>query len=540
MLAISGAQVWSLRQSIYAEREQKLHDMVGSVVKLIKAYDDEVKAGKVPLDQAQQEVKKAIRGMRWGEGDYYGVYQFDGLTLVHANPKNEGVNRMGFKDPQGTPVVANIIAAAQKGGDLTTYMVPRGTAGAEIPALKLAYAAPYDPWKWAVMAGVYIDDINAVLWRQALWTGGSALLVLLVAGAFTVMIARSITRPLGDLCGTMDRLVADDLSVAIQYTRDRSEIGRIARALAQFREHMQAAASLRAEQERSKTEAAARQRQALTSVADTFQSSVGGVVVTVTTASTDLERLAGTLATAADQALTQAHAASSAAEEASTNVNTVAAASEELSASISEISSQVVRSAKIAGEALTVVRETDEVVEGLDGDARRIGEVLTLIQTIAAQTNLLALNATIEAARAGDAGKGFAVVANEVKGLANQTAKATEEIAAQITTIQSRSSQTVTAIRRIGTTIADVNELTVTIASAVEEQSAATQEIARNVQQAAQGIGEVAGSLGDLTGASRAVGDAAQGVTGLAERLSSQSAVLDREASGFLRTVRAG
>ncbi|MEA1674448.1 methyl-accepting chemotaxis protein [Nitrospirillum sp. BR 11163] len=540
MLAISGAQVWSLRQAIYAEREQKLHDMVGSVVKLIRAYDDEVKAGRMPLDQAQEVAKKAIRALRWGEGDYYGVYQFDGVTLVHANPKNEGVNRMEFKDPRGTRVVAEIIAAARAGGGLTTYLVPRGTAGAEVPALKLAYAAPYEPWKWAVQAGVYIDDIDAALWREGLWTGGCTLVGLLVAGLFTVMIARSITRPLADLCGTMDRLAADDLTVDIQYTADRSEIGRIARAVALFREHMRGAAALRAEQARAEAEAAARQRQTLGAVADTFQSSVVGVVGTVTQAATDLERLAGTLARAADQAQTQAHAASGAAADASANVNTVAAASEQLSASISEISAQVVRSATIAGEALAVVRETDTVVEGLDGDARRIGEVLTLIQAIAAQTNLLALNATIEAARAGEAGKGFAVVANEVKGLANQTAKATEEIAAQITAIQGRSTQTVAAIRRIGGTIADVNELTVTIASAVEEQSAATQEIARNVQQAAQGIGDVAGSLGDLTGASRAVGDAAQGVTGLAQRLSTQSAVLDREASGFLRTVRVG
>ncbi|MEE3623373.1 cache domain-containing protein [Nitrospirillum sp. BR 11752] len=540
MLAISGAQVWSLRKSIYAEREQKLHDMVGSVLKLIHTYDEEVKAGRMPLDQAQETVKKAIRAMRWGEGDYYGVYQFDGVTLVHANPKNEGVNRMEFKDPKGTRIVADIIAAAQRGGGLATYEAPRGTAGAEVPAPKLVYAAPYEPWKWAVQAGVYIDDIDATLWREALWTGACTVLVLLVAGVFTVLIARSITRPLADLCGTMDRLAADDLNVDIHYTTDRSEIGRIARAVALFREHMRNAAALRAEQARTEAAAAARQRQALAGVADTFQARVGGVVGTVTQAATDLERLAATLTQAADQALTRARAASGAAADASSNVNTVAAASEELSASIGEISAQVVRSATIAGEALAVVRETDTVVEGLDGDARRIGEVLGLIQAIAAQTNLLALNATIEAARAGEAGKGFAVVANEVKGLANQTAKATEEIAAQITTIQGRSTQTVTAIRRIGATIADVNELTVTIASAVEEQTAATQEIARNVQQAAVGIGDVAGSLGDLTGASQAVGDAAQGVSGLAERLSAQSAILDSESAGFVKMVRLG
>ena len=273
--------------------------------------------------------------------------------------------------------------------------------------------------------------------------------------------------------------------------------------------------------------------------ADAFNGSVGSVVSGLARAAGDLQTNAKQMTAAADRSSQRAQSVARASEQATGNVNTVAAAAEELSGSVSEISRQVAQSAKIAQKAVDEATETNTTIKGLSEVAERIGDVVKLINDIASQTNLLALNATIEAARAGDAGKGFAVVAAEVKSLANQTAKATEEIGAQISAIQAASGQAVTAIQTIGTTIVEINNITASIASAVEEQSAATQEIARNVQQAAQGTTEVATNITGVTEAAGETGAAAQQVLAASGELSKQSETLRRQVETFLSEIKA-
>jgi methyl-accepting chemotaxis protein len=274
-------------------------------------------------------------------------------------------------------------------------------------------------------------------------------------------------------------------------------------------------------------------------LADTFENSVMGVVERVSASASGLQGSAQAMSSTAEETSRQATAVAAAAEQASANVQTVATAAEELASSIDEIGRQVAQSTAIAQKAVEVAKATDARVQGLAEAASKIGEVVNLINDIASQTNLLALNATIEAARAGDAGKGFAVVASEVKSLANQTARATEEIGAQIASIQNATGEAVQAIKDIGATIGDISEIATAIASAVEEQGAATREIAGNVQQASSGTREVTDNISGVTKAAGETGEAAHQVADAASALSEQSNTLRTQVEAFLRAVRA-
>jgi len=280
-------------------------------------------------------------------------------------------------------------------------------------------------------------------------------------------------------------------------------------------------------------------RETLAKLADSFSATVGNIVDTVSSASTELEAAAGTLTKTAEQTQQLSATVAAASEEASANVQSVASATEEMTSSVNEISRQVQESAKIANEAVQQAQETDARINALSQAAGRIGDVVKLITAIAEQTNLLALNATIEAARAGEAGRGFAVVASEVKNLASQTAKATEEIGAQIAGMQSATQNSVAAIKEIGATIGRISSIASTIAAAVEEQGAATQEIARNVGEAAKGTAQVASNITDVNQGAGETGSASSQVLSSAQSLSGESNRLKLEVDKFLSTVRA-
>jgi methyl-accepting chemotaxis protein len=275
------------------------------------------------------------------------------------------------------------------------------------------------------------------------------------------------------------------------------------------------------------------------SITRNFESMIGEIVETVSSASTELEASAGTLTSTAERSQELTTTVAAASEEASTNVQSVASATEEMASSVNEISRQVQESAAIAGQAVDQARKTNDRVSELASAASRIGDVIELINNIAGQTNLLALNATIEAARAGEAGRGFAVVASEVKALAEQTAKATGEISTQISGIQTATQESVGAIKDIGHTIGRMSEIASTIASAVEEQGAATQEISRNVQQAAQGTMQVSSNIADVQRGASETGSASSQVLSAAQSLSRDSNRLKSEVSRFLNSVRA-
>jgi methyl-accepting chemotaxis protein len=352
------------------------------------------------------------------------------------------------------------------------------------------------------------------------------------------VIGRGIAGPVSAMTAAMRRLAGGDHAVEIPAQGRTDEIGEMAEAVQVFKDNMITAARLAAEQA-AENETKLRRAQKVDELTKNFEAKVGHLVGVLSSAATEMEATAQSMAATAEETNQQSVAVATASEQTSANVQTVATATEELSASIQEISRQVAQSTAIAGQAVADAQRTDATVQALAAGAQKIGDVVKLIQDIASQTNLLALNATIEAARAGDAGKGFAVVASEVKSLASQTAKATEEIGGQIATIQGATGDAVTAIRNIAKTIEEINQIATAIAGAVQEQGAATAEISRNVQQAAQGTQEVSSNIVNVKDAATSTGAAASQVLSAASDLSRQSEELTGEVNTFLAGLKA-
>ncbi|MCK1597855.1 methyl-accepting chemotaxis protein [Bradyrhizobium sp. 164] len=371
------------------------------------------------------------------------------------------------------------------------------------------------------------------------------MLVSLILGAAVVIgigvsfyLVRDVSRGISSITDPMQALGKGDLSAEVPHRGEKTEIGAMADVLQVFKE---ALIAKRAADEAAAADAEAKieRGRRVDSITREFETMIGEIVQTVSSASTQLEASASTLTSTADRSQRLATTVAGASEEASTNVQSVASATEEMASSVGEISRQVQESARMAGDAVGQARATTERVSELSKAASRIGDVVELINTIAGQTNLLALNATIEAARAGEAGRGFAVVASEVKALAEQTAKATGEIGQQISGIQAATNDSVGAIKEISSTIERLSEISSAIAAAVEEQGAATQEIARNVQQAAQGTQQVSANITDVQRGATETGTASSQVLSAAQMLSNDSNRLKNEVGKFLSDVRA-
>ncbi|SFE68365.1 methyl-accepting chemotaxis protein [Methylobacterium sp. 13MFTsu3.1M2] len=385
-------------------------------------------------------------------------------------------------------------------------------------------------------SGTLIGQTYDAAKRNVLALAGLALLVAL--GAF-VLVTRGVSGPLRKIAAVTQRLAAGDAEVAISGQERRDEIGALAGSVVVFRDNLVSARALEAETALARADAETQRRAATRAMADAFEQAVGGIVGGVSAAATELEATARTLTGSATEAAGQSGTVAGAASDAAANVNTVAAAAEELGSSVQEIGRQVSSSAELARVAVAEATNTVALVQDLSGAAAKVGDVVALISGIAAQTNLLALNATIEAARAGAAGRGFAVVASEVKALAEQTARATEEITGQIGRIQSSTGQAASAIDGIGRRIREIDGVASSIAAAVEQQGAATQEIVRNVAEAAAGTGAVTGTIASLAQSAEETGAAAAQVLGAASEMSRQSEHLGAEVARFLDTVRA-
>ena len=529
----------NLRQSMLEDHQREVAYVVDAAMGIVNYWGAQAASGAVSEDEAQRLAAVNLRQMHYNNGEYVFVYEDNGHALVMpGRPELEGQDISNITDPNGVKVIQRLIATAKEGKEeFLLYSWPK--VNKTEPQPKISIARLYPRWHWVIGSGIYLDNMEASIDKAMTQLIGSSLLLLAVILALATFIVRTTVRPLNTLTERMGRLAHHDLNIEVIGAGWKSEIGEMARAMLVFKENAIAKDRLEAARKEDERRNQEDRRRNTHEMAERFEHAVGDIVRGLSAASAELDSTAETMADSAKEASRQSIAVASGATEASSNVQTVASATEEMSASIAEISHLVARSSQVAVQAVAEAEHSNSMVQALAQAAERIGVVVSLITDIAAQTNLLALNATIEAARAGDAGKGFAVVAGEVKLLANQTAKATEEISQQVASIQSATGNSVQAIEKVRGIISGISEISTTIAGAIEQQTTAAQEISSNIQQAALGASAVTHNIVGVQEVASETGSAAIQLQASAHDLAERTAQLRLQVDGVLSGLRA-
>ena len=534
----SAVASYLMQREMRNARVDQVHAIVDMARNMALGLQKQVDAGQLTKEAAIAEFSRRANSMTYDNGaGYLYATSYDGVQLVSGDPKQVGTNRMDVLT-NGRFLNRELMEGVKAKGEMLLsfeYMKPNE----EKLIRKIGYAVAVPGWDMFLGSGAYLDDLDAKLRPVVLALGLATLLIGAISGTAAWLIGRSISRPLRQLGACMHALAEGELGEEIPGVGRGDEVGAMAATVQIFKYNAVRVRELEKSEADTRAGAANERRTVMENIANDFERSVNGIVRSVSMAAAGMQSTAESMTATASDASAHAATVGAASESASNNVETVAAAAEELSSSVAEISRQVARSSEIATKAVGDAELTNATVKALSTGAEKIGEVVKLIHSIAAQTNLLALNATIEAARAGESGRGFAVVASEVKALANQTAKATEEISAQVAAMQSSTGDAVTAINGITETIAQMSEITVSISTAMEQQGDATREIARNIQSVAAGSTEISTHIGGVTTSATATGKAASEVLANARELDQQSGMLRSAVGGFLAKIRA-
>jgi methyl-accepting chemotaxis protein len=566
--ALAATLLWLQEQRAWEARGRQLEALVDAGIGVLEVHKKLADTGVVPEVDAKKRALEVITGMHFGNGgnDYLIIWgmspEVPSLGSGSRTQQPPGKPQIDNTDRAGKPFVKELYAELQKSGQMLQHIL-WSRPGSDVLVTKSNFARVYKPWNMLVMTGMFGDDIaierNSAIHQAA----GVTFVLVLLLGLIAVWIARGIARPLGHLRTAMIELAEHRPITVALATHRKDEIGEMARAVEVFRDNAKARAELEAQaqadaaaraaaeqkarmeaDERAAQEEKARLQQAersarIDKVIGEFRASVGSVLSTMGTSMKKLETTATSLTGVAGEAASQAGDAAGSSEQAASNVNTVATAADELGASVAEIGRQVTQANKVVAEATQLATRSNGQIVTLAQAAQKIGDVVGLIKAIAEQTNLLALNATIEAARAGEAGKGFAVVASEVKTLASQTAKATEEIGTQVAGIQGSTQDAVGAIGKIASTMEEINRFTSTIATTIEHQASATNEISRNVVQATKGTQAVAANISMVSTAIGEASRSAEHVLGASGELAGVARDLKRAVDDFLTEVAA-
>ena len=535
VMGLSG--LLQVRDALVAERQVQTRHVVDVVHSQVARLVAEAEAGRLTREAAQAAALAAIAAARYDTDNYLWVHDFSNRMVMHpVKSELNGQDMSAAIDPNGKRLFVEMTAAARRdGGGFVDYLWPK--PGFAVPQGKISYVKAVPAWGWVIGSGAYVDDIESRLRAEVVRVSAIGGAIATVVIALCWLIGEHLLQSLLRVGRTLRALTSGDLTVDLADRARRDEIGRMFDSLAVVRDGEAARRDLEAERQRAQA-AKDRRQAAVEALTLGFDHSVKSLLAGTTTAAQELREVAQAMAGVAEDTSSRSAAAAAAAEQAAANVRTVAATAEQLARSEVEISRQITRSSRLAKAASTEAERIAGIAAGLAEATHRIGDVVALINEIASRTNLLALNATIEAARAGDAGKGFAVVANEVKSLANQTAKATGRITAQIGAVQGATTDAVGAISGFRQAIVEIDDAAAAITVAVAQQGAATRDIALNVQQAAAGTQQVWQAIGGVAEGARIAARFAGTTRASADALAAGANVLRGEVDTFLGGVR--